>query len=412
MIGIDGSYVFRFSLGSETDFIQEPDLIQFRLAEEAGGLLPSFEMIFTTDRDDILSKLNETTDFGVSYGRDTRELVDSSLAIMGLDSSKSGDGKRLISMKGLYSAIKYMTQTNLSLSENKSAIEVMRDIVSQHFDTDFNIEASEDSQIWVQPNQTDKSFVKELWMHSWLENSFCAIAISSDGKFICKDVSVEFENEFAYKFTNEARTEDPNAIVYDGDAALSVSRGFINNWVGYDREQLNFNFEDGTQALVKESIQPLLALTQVFAKREDVEKRFASQSVINKNTHANYWRAARKNLAYLVQFGETKVTLSFTGFFVPIRVLDVVMFKDKAVGQEGGSAEPHSGLYIVSKIIRNYQNRQFTTVVELSRESLNQIQGETVTETPTSGSLAVPASEEEFTSQDDQENEALNVSES
>ena len=108
----------------------------------------------------------------------------------------------------------------------------------------------------------------------------------------------------------------------------------------------------------------------------DVERRFGSNTVLNQNMHENYWRAANKNLSHLVQFGDTKITLSFSNFFAPIRVLDLVMFKDDMVGSgRGQTADAHSGLYIVSRVARNYQNRQFTTVVELTRESMNQIQG-------------------------------------
>ena len=381
MIGIDGQYVFKFSLNNETDFINEEDLIKFTLIEKAGGTLPEFEFQFLSYDDALLSKLNETSKLLVSYGKDVRELADTSLSIQALESTRRGDDRRQIALVGYYSALKYLNQTNSFFSENKSGVEVMRDIVAKHFIPDFNIEVSDDSQVWIQPNQTDKAFIRELWMHSYLTKSFPAIGITSDGRFLLRDVAKTFKEDFVYKFTNTALSEEDNAIPYDGDYSIKVQRGFINNWVGYDRERLTFKYEDGSQSLVKETIEPLLSLTQNFAKNAEIERRFQSNAILNQNMHSNYWKAANKNLAHLVQFGDTKITLTFTNIFAPIKILDLVMFKDDQVGSGRNQvADAHSGLYLVSKVARNYENSQFTTVVELSRESMNEIKGESVSQ--------------------------------
>lgn len=382
MIGVEGQYVFKFSLNGETDFITEEDLLKFSLVEKAGGTLPEFEFQFLSYDDTLLSKLNETSKLLVSFGKDTNDLQDTSLSIQGLESVRRGDDRRQISTIGYYSALKYLNQTNQSLSENKSGIEVMQEIATQHFKTDFNVETSEDSQVWIQPNSTDRAFVRELWMHSYYANSFPAIGISSNGTFIMRDVAQTFKDPFVFKFTNTPDGTDDTSIPYDGDYLIKIQRGFINNWVGYDRERLAFNYENGSQLLVKETVEPLLSLTQNFAKNADIERRFGSNTVLNQNMHSNYWKAANKNLSHLVQFGDTKITLSFTGRFAGIKVLDLVMFKDDEVGSgRGATSDSHSGLYLVSKVARNYQNRSFTTVVELTRESVNQIQGENVAAT-------------------------------
>lgn len=377
-IGVEGQYIFRFDLGSKTDFINEENLGSFTLIEQVGNILPRFELSFITLDDEILSHLHEGNDLRVSFGRNTNDLTDATLAIIEMESSKK-QSARDIGVAGLYSAIKYTTETNNFISEELNALEVMNEIVSQHFIPEFNIEADESLQRWIQYNISDMKFINQLWLHSFLEESFIATGITSDGRFLAVDVKKSFEDDFAFKFTQKESSSEPNSINYDSDFSLKVDRGFVNNFVGYPRERLIFGFEDGAANLVTEQVEPLLSLTQNFAKRADIEKRFNLSGVINQNTHVNYWRAAQKNLAHWISFGDTTITLSFSNAFFPIKILDVVMFKDDSSQKFGQSAEAHSGLYIVTKVSRNVGARQFSTVVELSRESLNQIQGEFVT---------------------------------
>ena len=115
-----------------------------------------------------------------------------------------------------------------------------------------------------------------------------------------------------------------------------------------------------------------MSLTNKLVKSKDVAKRYGSVGMLNENTDNNYWLAYQRNLAMLAEFSSLKVTLSFTGRYYPVRILDLCMLTEAPMNSNE-STEFHSGLYIVSKVSRSIANRIHTTVVQLVREAPNKI---------------------------------------
>jgi len=373
MIGINGQYLFKFKLGDESDFIREEDLHNFRLIEDAGNVLPSFQIGFDTDNENILGLLNETNKFEVSFGKDLKDdYITAPLSVATKSSNKKGNSKLEITAGGLYSALPYIQDSRQSISGKKSAIEVIKEKVTPHFSfPDINVQKSLDSQIWIQPNTSDKKFINELWLHADLGTSFPAIGITSGGEFLIKDMVKEGTKPFLWKFTHNPKKATD--LQYDGDYSVNDQTGFINSWVGYGREKTVYDIESGAVAQICEISEPVVALTNKLARLAEIEKRFTSTGVSNENTHANYWKSALHNLTNLASLSASAITLSFQNQFVPIKLLDQVMFTDEDVGNNSQSSALTSGLYFVSKVSRNLGNRQFSTVVILTRESLNEI---------------------------------------
>jgi hypothetical protein len=377
MIGVDGQYLFRFKLGERDDFIREEDLILFKLVEEAGNVLPTFVLSFTTYEDDIIQYIHEGSDLEVSFGKDRSGMVDIKLIITRVEPIRSGDQKRMIAVTGMMSAMSYLAADRTLITDSVSGIEAMKLVASKYFDTSstFNIEKSSGKMRWIQPNIPDRAFVNHCWMHSDVTDSFCAVGISSDGKFICKDIKKDLKTKFKWRFTSDIR-EDYD-INYDGDFTIDLNSGMMNNWVGYPREKVVYNLEEGTSEAVMESTSPITALTKEIARRADIEKRYAMAGMINENVHENFWRAYLRNLSHLAMFSQVNVVLSFGNRFLPIRVLDQVMFKEDSVSRpKQESSEFLSGVYYVSKVARIVQNRQFATTVQICRESFNQLKGD------------------------------------
>lgn len=380
-ISTSGNYFFQFDIAGIKDFIDESELIGFTLIEEAGNVLPTFELAFRTTNDDILSYLHEGNDFKVTFGKDRNSSIDTSLMVTRAQSTKSGDSSRLVSCVGMYSAVPYLTSSETSISTNKSALEVMRDVVGAlNFTPKFNIEKSVDSQNWIQYNISGKKFVNELWMHMDLGDSFPAVGISSDGQFIVKDVvkdlgtnKAPFNTTYNWRFTKDIVNELQD-IPYNGDVSIDMNTGFNNSWVGYGREKLVYNMEDGSEDSVYALGSPFMSTSNELSARMSVVKRFSATAAVNDNVHPNYWSSYQNNLVRLASFGNIRQTLSFTNLFIPIKVLDLVIFKDDDLSSnKKSSSEFNSGLYYVSKVARNISHRQLVTTVVLCRESLNRV---------------------------------------
>lgn len=377
MIGVDGQYIFKFKIGDIDDFIREEDLEIFKIIEEAGNALPTFTLHFLTDSELVLSQLHEGNDLQVSFGPSLNDLTDAKLVVTTMGPTRSGDSKRHVSVNGMYSALKYLSADKMSMTAKMSGIEALKSVVSKHFSTQgtFNVQASNDKQNWVQSNIPDRLFVNECWMHSDIPNSFLACGISMDGKFILKDIKADLKTPFKWRFTNDGN--EVNDVAYHGDFGINVDHGFVNNWVGYPREKPIYNLVTGETTTISEQAKPIVALTQEIAKRAEIEKRHAVAGVINDNVHPNFWQAYLRNVINLVSFGAVDLVLSYDGQYIPMRVLDQVMFKEDSIAnQKVESAEFHSGIYYINRIARTLQNRQFVTTVVISRESLNQVKGD------------------------------------
>lgn len=373
MIGTEGQYLYQFTVGDREDFIQEEDLISFLLVEEAGNVLPSFELGFTTKDEKILSYLNEGNSLKITFGRTKDNLIDVSLSVLYLETNKGGESKYMIELKGLLSSLPYVSVGKINIFESLSGVEVINQIASNYFIPTFGITKSSDSQNWIQANIPDKKFVNDVWMHSYMADSFIGIGISSDGKFILKDMKALVSEESLYKFTtNPEKTKD---VYYDGDYKVVSKTGFFNHWVGYGRQKHVFNLEDGTESDSLESTESLLALTNTLSRTSDISKRIAEVGVIGDNVHVNYWKAYLRNLQSLAIFSSSSISFSFHGRYIPIRVLDLVMFIEDELNHKQAN-EHYSGKYFVTNVARNIANRQFATTVRLSRESFGAIRGD------------------------------------
>lgn len=372
MIGSEGQYLIQFSLNDLTDFVREDDLHYFTVIEEAGNVLPTFELSFDSNDDAIFSQLHEGNTLQVAFGKDRDQLFDVPLRAINPVATMSGLSKRRFSTSGLYSGLDYLENAKVSASDPLSGVEVIQAIVAKTFTPDFNVASSKDSQVWLQPNCSDKKFVDDIWLHLDLTNSFAGVGISMDGRFILKDIKKDLRNAYKWRFTKNIRND--NDLPYDQDFILSSLGGFVNAWHGYGRERRIYNMATGEDLSIIQNANPLMAITSAYSQAPEVSKRFGGSGVLTSNMHANYWDAYSRNIVNLAAFGKVKLTLSFNNRFVPIRVLDQVMFIDDDIQSARSEAsEFNSGVYYVSKVVRSIQNRIFCTIVELCRESLNQL---------------------------------------
>lgn len=371
MIGLDGSYILKFDIGDRKDFIQENELVQFSIIEEAGYALPTFQLSFNFDDDSLLELLNENNDIALTYGKTLEESVNSTLVPTKIVSNKQGPNKRFVSIIGMYSAQEYANTPNIGISDIKSGVERIIEIAEKTFPAvETNIDISEDQQRWIQYNISDRKHIAEVWLHSYLSESFLAIGVSSDGTFIIKDIVKDLQSDPSWNFMITGANKDTD-IVYDTDYTVETNSGFINAWTGYGREKKVYTIEDDSEEDVMEVVIPLVTQTEILSRDQAITKKFDGFALQSDNVHANYWKAHQRNLQYLVAMGGAVLTISFHNVFQPIRILDQVYFSDETIGASGESNEYLTGVYYVSKVTRVINNRQFVTIVKICRESLN-----------------------------------------
>lgn len=375
MIGIAGQYTLSIIIGGVEDFIQEADLVSFTSIEEAGNTLPVIEIDFKTYNSDVLHYINEGNIISISFGRDIgSDKTEADYRIVKSSYTESGTMYYRVVIIGVFSAMKFYTAPITMIYAKQNTTDIISIIAPKHFGKSVKIEASSsDTQNWIQPGTTDKSFINELWMHSHISpTTFIALGITSSGTFILKDMKKAATQDPLYEFAPAGA--DP-IILYEGDYIVENNSGFLNSWMGYKRRKHIFNHEQGTEEDIIESTNIMLAGGKGFSRTSEISERLGMSEMINENVHANYWKAFIRNIQYLTLFSNITLTLSFSNRYVGIQVLDLVNFLGPDISEKALPVSPHAGKYFISKVARNIAKGMLTTTVQMRRETLGGIQG-------------------------------------
>lgn len=379
MIELQGKYFFSFSMKGVGDFILPSDLITFQIIEEAGNLLPVFKLAFDTNREEVFQYFHEDNKIDLSFGVSSQNLMYSTLRISHVHSAKIGSEKRRFLIKGFYHTIEYHSNTKISTIGPKNGEEAMTEVALRTFNhVSKQTSNCQGSMNWIQTDISDRSFVNQIWMHSYYKDSFPMVGISTDGTFILKDMKTLASKEPDWRFLPTPYTgdkidaEDPlgKSIIYDGDYSFQTYTGFMNSYQGVGRNRLVHNTEKGFRAVIAETVTPSLSLLDKIPIYEKLERRFDKVGFWNDNVDVFYIQAELRNAMSLAIFSSVKLVLSFMNQFKPIRLLDLALFRDISVINKGLSEELHSGHYVVTKVVRTLSKTSFLTIVEMSREAL------------------------------------------
>lgn len=380
MITVSGQYILKFKVGEYEDFLNEYDLQQFTLVEEAGNVLPAFEIVFTLGVKEILSYLNEGNILEVAFGVTDLDMINVRLMILHRQIGRVGEGLYAVKLTGLYYTLAYLNESRVQITSAMSGVEAVQAAVARHFKkTDFNITKSQDSQKWIQANESDKSFVNKTWMHSFVANSFLCVGITSEGVFRLIDFKKAASgglDSYAWKFVG--RDSDPKElreITYDGDYIFESETGFMNYWQGYGREQALLNLDTGATSTISPTLAPILAQVKYLDRYAEAGSRAAEMGLLGENVHANYHKAFLQNLTNLALFSCTKVELSYSNVFKRTSVLDMVLLLEPDIGNPQQSSEQPSGKYIITRVSRTISNKVLTTWVRLNREAMHDLKG-------------------------------------
>ena len=372
MIGVEGQYLLKFSIGKVEDFVDEEDLKDFTLIEEAGNVLPQFELVFTTRTIELLSELTEGNVLQISLGRDALELTPAPFIIFSKRVAKSGQDKYSVRLTGLYAAPKYIAEDRTGWYEG-SSVQVIEEVAGRYFRVQNEASSSSDVQVWLQTSIPDKAFVTKVWMHSYLEGSVLLLAITSVGDFLIKDVKRLAGQEPRWRFVPR-RASGAREVDYTGDYEVISETGFLNQYAGYRRTVNKLEVESSTLSTIEVNASPILGLSPVLDRSAEISKRVVKQMPYCDNVHSHYWDAYFHNLALLSALSSTRIRLSTGNYFFPIRPLDLVYFSEFETAQRQ-VVSPYSGLYIVSKVSRVIRDKRFFTNVEITREVINFAKG-------------------------------------
>lgn len=376
MINVKDQFVMSISIDTKKDFVSVSDLSEFSITEYAGGLLPTYDLMFVTEDESVLSMLHEGKTISIQYGKDTNSLEDAILFPGDIKTVKEGNNKRYIEVSGYAVSLAYVTNPYSKISDQMSAVELMIATAKIDFKRVVtNIEKSKDKQNWIQPGINNRAFLSHLMMRANIMPSFITTAILANGTYVIKDLIKDIkENKPVWRFVRGKTTE--NFIDYNADATASSHNLYFNNWTGYEKEKIVLNFSTGKVEKVSTAFKPLIAMAKEIDKDPKVKGRFNGFEIQNEFVHESFWAAYDHNLVNLTQLSKIEVATSFMDQYRKIAPLDLVSYVETDTTDKGSSSEYTSGLYYVTRVTKSVQEKRYITTVSLNRESINAVRND------------------------------------
>lgn len=375
MLGSEGEYLFDCQIDDQRDFIEFQEVFFFRISEFSGGILPEFEMNFRTRNRTIIRLLHEGTLIKAKIGRTRNTLNDLSLFCTSYSADEDGAAYTRFNIVGFAANIDYMRSPVLKSYSSKSGVEAVLECAALNFKIDSNITKSNDSQVWYQPNVTNKNFIDKTVYRSDLGQNFLAYAITQDGKFILRDIAKDLSDITPkWKFVNSKKNlNDQKEIAYVADATLSSNSGIINAMIGYGFDFSSYvaETEDKITALIQSK--SILSNTNKVGGSTTSNRKQIIGIKQNKNVHDNYNKSYHYNLTSLMNLSRVEIPFSIDSIYYAIRPLDKASFFGTGQTRTGAVNDQTAGLYYVTSVSRQIENRHFVTTVKLNRESINEV---------------------------------------
>jgi hypothetical protein len=375
LISIGNEITLKFKLGDLEDFVSVWDLKTFMFIEEAGVTLPTFKLIFNTLDESVMKYLNEGASLMVSFGGESLDSFAISIICTSTIMHKMGNDSHLVSIVGIYDALEYIISPQLYISNSsESAINALNTVMSKYFNIDFDPLSSEDNQIYIQPNISDKKFAQHLLSQIKFSNSAPVSGITYGGDFRVRDIKKLASEPYSWKFTKEVQDKNKD-IGYEGGDILEASSGMINSMYGYGRNIYELNFEDGTSNINTDISTSVFSNSSTPSRKSTIEERMGAIVPINDNIDSDFYKTNLRNAMYNFTCSQYKKNIRFVNLYKDIKVLDLVMYQENSV-ENDFTLEYTSGLYVVTKVVRNISAGFLQTTCEICRESLNNPDGD------------------------------------
>lgn len=375
MISIGNEFIIKFKLGDLEDFVGVQDLKTFSLIEDAGLNLPTFKFTFETSTEKVMKYINEGVKIQVSMGKDNLNSDPIDLTCLGIISNKKGNDSHIITLLGVYDALDYIMKPHLTISSSaESALTALETSVGEYFTTDFDPSSSEDSQVYIQPNISAKKFSQHLLSKAKLSSSAPISGITSEGIFKVRDIKKLASEPYHWKFAKEI-TDDAKDIIYESGDSLEGSSGMINSLYGYGRNIYELDYVTGTSSINTDTTTSVFSNSSAPSRKSSITERMGMIVPINDNMDVDFYKTELRNAMYNLTCSEYTKTVRFVNSYKRVAVLDLAMYNEISV-EKDGTLEYTSGLYVVTKVVRNISGGFFQTICELSRESLNNAQGD------------------------------------
>lgn len=357
-------------------FSQESDLISYVDVSKVGFTAPAVEIVFSFNDRKLFPYLSEKSIFTVSIGPSLEDQKQSTFNIISSDIKQEVEGKWLANIVGVYDVIPYYKAPKKKCYMNTSA-EVTKQILQENFGHPVkarNVFRCKDYMCWIQPNESDYCFLHSVWLHSYVQDSIWLTAIDFEGVPHITNLRTQAKERAEILLTTGNTGGTRNAYVCLDSFDVSNRSTIQNSLGGYAQTRPIYNVDDARKTTAKKKESALLTDSNTLNKSSRIDAQ-ASYSLQTSNVHSYYQTAPLNNRSFLNNLKCLQLDVSVEGEFVPVELLDYVVFKDAQA--DGQAQEDYSGTYMVGKLAHQIANKKIYTHITIWREAQNTIAAST-----------------------------------
>lgn len=259
---------------------------------------------------------------------------------------------------------KYNTEYKQKVYSNQSALEILQSLISIKLKT--NLTKTTDSQNWIQANQTDRQFIDQMLLSSYISDKDSIVyGINTDGTLVVHSVYNAFHATEKLCFTNSTmKSYDKPQVPY--------SLGFIQS----NNSIYTYLFGEGAKLPVislNKSTVDLLSIDNSSVVNGENYDNFDSNNnypiVLDcLNCHDNFHKAKLINQTRKALLQRNQVEVSVTINFLnnqDLKLLDTVKFVETMDDPDGML---FNGLYLITKKVINVSSTAWVQTYTLSRD--------------------------------------------
>ena len=365
MVGVLGQYVCQLQICGE-DFINElKDIHFFNITFSAGIDIPKMEISFKTDpKRKLWQKIKENKPLKFYFGKERGDYIFEFYVRnmrVGMDMEYVK-----IYLSGYLKNPSYYFTTDIISFNNKSTVDVLKEYLPKcGFSVDLKYEPTcNNIQTWINPNQTQYSFLKHLIKH-YNGSSTIATGFGLDGnlRLWCLDKLSKAKPKVEFVYGVE-ETQIQKLYNLD-DTENKYEFGLMNAYGGYDLNIHDYNLLNDKN--VKTDIKnQTKKLTPEIAKKFDF-KTYKGTFYHSENISKDYYSSYFKNKKELASVNTSRLFIVTANKFIEASVLDIAKLNPPKLN------EYFIGNYIINNINYTYQNKMFKTTFTIVRENYNML---------------------------------------
>lgn len=375
MIEIKDQFVCTISVGPYKDFILTEDLTELVYFESAGLVIPFLSVSFLLRDTAVLKYLNEGNVVNVSMGRDELNLCAMQFMLISDISEKNYTLGSNVTIKGILHLPKFIFLCKED-NYNDTSINAIKAIGNKHFSVITNVAKTFDKQNWFQTGTTDRQMLRDIWLHSYInENTFLSVGFDSNTLRV-KDIRRAILEDTPWEFSmNKVPRNESSPIVHFGQFWTKNDYGNINSCIGRGLVPITFNVDTGESSVLSNKLKnfTVVGSNKLNLLTTDVKKY--DYSYISDEVNSTYTLAYRQNLRNLMLFSSYKIYIPVAGPFKQFHLLDSAQLEETSVGAQA------AGRSFITRILYKIKDRRLYTNLTLCKEAPNELRGENLLST-------------------------------